>query len=102
MLIAVAEEYLALKFIVQDLPKTRTNIEGKVPKHLRDHVELTAHECFTPRPELSDLCFAAGCQGHFNDLVLPTPVSLPQIVEKSIRTTAVMVQSLLQLYRKGA
>lgn len=115
---AIAKQHPALKFIVQDLPKTRTNIEGKVPNHLRNRVELTAHDCFTPQPEVAKVYFfrfvfhafsdkysisalrslipalQPGARVIINDLVLPTPGSLPQMAEKSIRTMDVMVQSV--------
>lgn len=116
---AVAETFPLLSFVVQDLARTRTETcNDDIPEHLRGRVVLTTHDCFCPQPVVADAYFLRfvlhafsdkyavqvlqalipalrpGARIIINDLVLPAPGSVSRVVEKSIRTMDVLVQTV--------
>lgn len=116
---ALAEDFPSLSFIVQDKPELRTETTiGKVPDHLAHRIQLTAHDCFNPQPEVADVYFfrhvfhafsdkyavaalkalvpamRPGARVVVNDYVLPVPRTLSYTEEKVVRTMDMLMKTV--------
>lgn len=117
--LALAEAYPLLSFVVQDKAGQRTaEVIGQVPDHLASRVRLTVHDCFDPQPEVADVYFfrhvlhafsdkyavaalkaivpamRPGARVIINDYVLPTPGTLSNSDEKSVRIMDMLMRTV--------